>query len=149
MIRNLELFTDLRNLYSRVDIHKATFSFVDSIRDQTIFVDQNQAKHQHFSEYIKKLEEILLEEIALTAVGKVVALTPLDAQSEIDHLVWIEAEISNRKERIKVKLNKEKYNLAIDAYKEDLSVSLKGKARRTKSQYYISEIDKFEIYWNE
>lgn len=138
---NVELFLSIYNIFRNVKISNATFTLFNQENTRKFDAGRINKNLSHFYKYIKKVKGVLLNDVPLEVNGYVYNLnsnTPKEAG-----LITMRAEIANEKHIIKVFLEGDNYDLAIEAHRSNREVMVKGIAKQKKEIYHIEKADEF------
>ncbi|MBJ6117815.1 hypothetical protein JAO76_06415 [Pontibacter sp. BT310] len=143
---NVELFQSIRDFYKKSHINNAEFQLNSNYQYREILTERVQPRIKYLDHYIKSLKQYLLTRQPLEAVGYVRKLSSLSPLHSNRNEVFIEAEIANNKETIKVTLDSENYAQALEAHRNEWPIKVVGMAQQTKKMYFISDLESFVIY---
>lgn len=142
---NVELLTSIKDLCYQSSLNNFDFYFNNFKMNKGVEFVSVKPRLTYFNSYIKKLKSILLEESPLEFIGSVTKLSSSSPKQSNTNEVIIEGEISNNKERVKVILNKQDYDKAIEAHRNELKVKVVGLAKESTTQYSIDRPETFEV----
>jgi hypothetical protein len=100
---------------------------------------------QFFNTYLKNIKDILLETVPLEATGYIKRLASPAPLHSKQNEVFIQAEVANTSETIKIILRSEEYIQALEAHKNEWPIRVKGIAKQGKSMLTISDLQDFHI----
>jgi hypothetical protein len=142
---NIELFYAIKDLYNKARINKGEYYLNSYKISRSVEMHDVLRKTRYFSRYIREIKKILMEKIPLETIGRVYKLSSESPLSGSKNIVIIEANIGNKKEKIKLVLDSSLYQEAIEAHRNEFNIKIKGFARETKTQYIIKELEEFKI----
>ena len=147
-ILNYELFYSIKELYVKPELNNIEFQLSSVDCSRKIETRMVQKRIPYFNKYLREVKQLLLNLIPLEAIGTVNRLTSQSPKYSNKNEVIIEADLANNKEKIKVILNSEEYNEAIEAHKNEWKIKVKGVARQNRNMIYLKDLEHFEVVKN-
>ena len=145
---NVELFNSIKDFYIKPQINNAEFKLSTIKNVKVISTEKVLPTIKTYNLFVNQIKSFLLKEVPLEAIGFVKKLISPGPQSSTRNEIYIETEISNNKEILKVILNREQYLDAIEAHKNEWPIRIKGMATHYKTQYILNELLSFEVVSN-
>lgn len=141
---SVQVLEDISELLKKTNCENVHFGFLSKSYQKDISATAlTDDKHKLLSNYIKFVKEKIESDVKIDVQGKIVELRSRNPESDKNYIV-VSSNFKDQAIILAMHLNNVDYQTAIQAHKNNREIKIKGFAKRMKTQYKITKLEKIE-----